>query len=357
MRYRSLLFEQTTNRALDLLRKETRVAGALPTESELAARLGVSRTTVRKVLQRLAEVGVVDGDGRRRTLSRRPVRKDYFAVDAGRGGKSEVAERFVLQKLSRRELEPGGAFSELELARESGCSTVTIREVLLRISRFGLIEKRPRHQWRVVRFTEDMINELLEMREILELHGIERLLKLPADAPLLREVGGLLKEHLSFRAGARAVCEFPDLDDRVHKTFLAACRNRYVDSFHTMCSFLIYYQIRPQELGARRVTRAIDEHIRILDALVERDKQAAIKALSAHVEGAKSYLCAAAEVGEWTGESERERKTARTPARSKPQQAGQAACDEPCAQVRRNRVQPCRAKGNVHACTDEAVQR
>lgn len=37
-------------------------------------------------------------------------------------------------------------FTESELAREAGASTVSVREFLIGFSRFGLIEKKP-NQW------------------------------------------------------------------------------------------------------------------------------------------------------------------------------------------------------------------
>jgi DNA-binding GntR family transcriptional regulator len=37
--------------------------------------------------------------------------------------------------------------NELELAREIGVGTSSVREFLIRFSRFGLIEKRPNSHW------------------------------------------------------------------------------------------------------------------------------------------------------------------------------------------------------------------
>ena len=59
------VFKRAYNDALDLVSK-LRGGQPLPSENALSARLGVSRTTVRKVLATLAEREIVAGSGRHR---------------------------------------------------------------------------------------------------------------------------------------------------------------------------------------------------------------------------------------------------------------------------------------------------
>jgi len=290
------LFQRTTNKVLEILGSSDEIPRQLPSEEGIAAQLEVSRSTVRKVILHLADLGIVSVDGRKRMLVRLPKKQDYFELDPDAlVPKNEVAEKLLLEKLSRRELKPDMYFSELELAREFGCSTVTIREVLLKISRFNLIEKRPRRKWRVIRFSESMIEELIEMRELIELFAVRRILSFPSTDPVTKELERLLKQHIAYaeHKGAR-IDRFPDLDKRLHGTLLGACNNRYIDSFHTMSSFLIYYQIRPAELGRRRVRIAVHEHIDLLNALLERDSKRALRAVKRHMRSAKTFLKVAA---------------------------------------------------------------
>jgi len=163
MHRRALLYEQTTNRFLDTLRSGPRPPYALAPETELAERYGVSRSTVRKVVLRLKTLGIVRVKRRKKTVVRKPAKKDYFPVRYDTPASRETAERFVLRKLTSRELPPEARFSELELANEAGCGRGAVREALIRISRFGLIEKTPRQQWRVIALDEARINELMQM--------------------------------------------------------------------------------------------------------------------------------------------------------------------------------------------------
>jgi DNA-binding FadR family transcriptional regulator len=61
------VFKRAFNDALDLL-AALEDGDALPSETVLSAQLGVSRTTVRKVLSTLAQQGTVAGSGRRRSV-------------------------------------------------------------------------------------------------------------------------------------------------------------------------------------------------------------------------------------------------------------------------------------------------
>ena len=59
----------------------------------LAESLGVSRTTVRKVLSHVARTGVITVNGRTKTLARRPLKSDYRDLGDDGQARSELAER------------------------------------------------------------------------------------------------------------------------------------------------------------------------------------------------------------------------------------------------------------------------
>jgi DNA-binding GntR family transcriptional regulator len=77
--------------------------------------------------------------------------------------------------------QPGMQINELELAREIGTGTTSVREFLIRFSRFGLIEKRPNSHWILKGFTREFALELAEVREMFELHSAAEFGRLPPD--------------------------------------------------------------------------------------------------------------------------------------------------------------------------------
>ena len=78
--------------------------------------------------------------------------------------------------------------NELELARDIGTGTTSVREFLIRFSRFGLIEKRPNSHWILKGFTREFALELTEVREMFELRSAASFAALDADHPAWQEL-------------------------------------------------------------------------------------------------------------------------------------------------------------------------
>lgn len=126
----------------------------LPSENELRRLIGVSRTTVRKVLQELVRRELVTVRNGIRTVGREVDENDCYP-DAETTPRAKHVEQQFMEWMLRGDTRPGTSINELELARQFGVATNGIREFLIRFSRFGLIEKRPNTGWLFKGFTED----------------------------------------------------------------------------------------------------------------------------------------------------------------------------------------------------------
>ena len=113
----------------------------LPSENQLRARIGVSRTTVRKVLRELTVRGiVVERDGAKFPAARSSEDDLYSGPETT--SRNEHVEQQFMEWMLRGGVKPGTLINELELARQFGVATNGIREFLIRFSRFGLVEKK-----------------------------------------------------------------------------------------------------------------------------------------------------------------------------------------------------------------------
>ena len=124
----SPLVRQTVNGLLDLI---AATDAPLPSESGLAAQLGVSRSPLRRAMALMRQRGVLRDAQHGTQRARAPRPADRFPAEAKSLSKAEAFTGVFLAKLARGDLRPGQRFSELELAREAGLSTVSIREALL----------------------------------------------------------------------------------------------------------------------------------------------------------------------------------------------------------------------------------
>src|SRR4051812_29780467 len=97
------LVKRTVNGVIGLLRE----LPALPSESELSTRLGVSRSPVRAALAILARRGVLRRQRGTTVLARKPRAGDGFPDGDGHATRGDAFEAFFLRKLESGALKPG----------------------------------------------------------------------------------------------------------------------------------------------------------------------------------------------------------------------------------------------------------
>jgi DNA-binding GntR family transcriptional regulator len=113
----------------------------------------------------MAETGLIAWNKRDKKVLRAPGADDFFPEEET-DSLSEIIERSFMRRLLASGAEAGMQINELELAREIGVGTTSVREFLIRFSRFGLIEKRPNSHWVLKGFTRSFALELTEIREM-----------------------------------------------------------------------------------------------------------------------------------------------------------------------------------------------
>lgn len=283
------VFKKGFNDALTLvagLREDER----LPSETVLARQLGVSRTTVRKVLASLEAAGLVTGGAERRILAPSGTVRPFPHAETIPMA-DQVEERFM-EWLLRDNARPGMAINELDLARKFGIATTGIREFLNRFQRFGLIEKRPNAGWVFKGFTPGFAVELFDIRELFELRSARALAALPETSPLWRQLEALRREHLVLLGDIDArYHDFSDLDSRFHRLISSAAPNRFIDSFYDIITAIFHYHYQWNKQDERQRNEvAIREHLTYIDALVSRNPALVELACRAHLASARQTL-------------------------------------------------------------------
>lgn len=286
------IFKRAFNDALDLVAQLQR-GDAVPSETVLGARLEVSRTTVRKVLDELAAQGIIGANGATRTVrsALKATRARRFPVGETEPLSAQVEKRFM-EWMLRDNARPGTAINELDLARRFGVATTGIREFLNRFQRFGLIEKRPRSGWVFKGFTHDFALELFEIREMFELRSARAFVALPGDSPLWRELESLRDEHRRLqREINERFHDFSDLDNRFHRLVNAAVPNRFIGDFYDIITLIFHYHYQWNKHDERqRNAVAVEEHLAYIDALFSRRATRVEAACKAHLRSAKQTL-------------------------------------------------------------------
>ena len=283
------VFKRAFNDALDLI--STLAVGAhMPSESVLSGRLGVSRTTVRKVLATLDAEGIAAGSGRQRVVRSLQVVQRFPRAETIPTA-AQVEERFM-EWMLRDDTPPGTVINELDLARKFGVATTSIREFLNRFQRFGLIEKRPNAGWLLKGFTPEFALDLFEIREMFEMRSARALADLPGNNPLWVQLALLRDEHVGLLAKIEErYRDFSDLDSRFHRLINAAAPNRFIDGFYEIITLIFHYHYQWNKRDERQRNEvALREHLVYIDALRRRDAAAAERACRAHLTSARETL-------------------------------------------------------------------
>lgn len=284
------VFKQAFNATLDMLDGLKR-GSMLPSENDLSAQLGVSRTTVRKVLTWLTDKGHIRLAGRGRVLVTAVPKRARFPETETKST-SEQVEKWFMEWMLRGDARPGSQINELEMARQFGVATTGIREFLNRFRRFGLIEKRPNAGWVFNGFTEDFANELFEIREMFELRSAKAMLGLPLDATVWDELRELRAEHIALLADIdKRYHDFSGLDNRLHRLITTAVPNRFIDDFYDVITLIFHYHYQWNKRDERQRNEvAIGEHLAYIDALLARDRRQVEQACRAHLSSARQTL-------------------------------------------------------------------
>jgi DNA-binding GntR family transcriptional regulator len=284
------VFKRAFNDALDLL-AALEDGAPLPSETALSARLGISRTTLRKILSTLARQGTVAGTGRRRTVHSGDGAMRRFPTAETVPMAEQIEKRFM-EWMLRGDARAGTAINELELARQFGVATTGIREFLNRFQRFGLIEKRQNAGWVFQGFTPSFALDLFEIREMFELRSAMTFAALPESSSLWRKIDALREEHVALlREIDLRYHDFSDLDSRFHRLINTAGPNRFIDGFYDVITLIFHYHYQWRKHDERQRNEvAIREHLAYIEALFSRDTSRVEAACRAHLTSAKETL-------------------------------------------------------------------
>ncbi len=284
------LYKRTTNLLLTLIAEKIAVGDVLPSEQFLATACHSSRTVVRNVIAYLHTRQIINGLAQREIV-RAPIAEDYFDVAELQSGSQRI-QHVMMERVFQSDMQPGAEFSEVELAREAGTSTVSVREFLIGFSRFGLIEKKPQGGWRLCAFDLSFAKELADMRQMFEITAIEHCCSLGPSDPVYLELHRLIAKHEKLEPKIKTrYGEFPTLDREFHTFLIGLLNNRFAQDFYDIVSFVFHYHYQwDKREEMERNNFALQEHLAILRALATRNLDQALHLMRNHLDSARASL-------------------------------------------------------------------
>jgi DNA-binding GntR family transcriptional regulator len=196
------------------------------------------------------------------------------------------------------EVRPGQRLSHRSLAKDLGLSRSPVREALLQLEAEGLIEHRPQSGVYLREVSPQELEELYDMRLLVEPYAAERAALLASSAQIERlhaaceEVAGIAKRPNLARwlEAAENRRRLSTLDIEFHSTILAAANNRVARRFFEnaqVISLVVSWNHLKADTAilAKRVAPTAKHHRAICEAIKKRDPVAARKLMRAHIGG------------------------------------------------------------------------
>ncbi len=186
---------------------------------------------------------------------------------------------------------PGSPLSEPALARSLRVSRTPVREALSRLYEEGYVERVPGRGFRVVQVTVQMIQDVFEVRQLLEGAAAARAAERATKEDVAR-LRALANAHRAVKSAAASRKAF-EANSRFHELLAASSRNALLVDMVRHC---IDQVTRFMALGVsleKFQHAAHAEHNAIVDAIERREPEAARRAAAQHLDGAARFLLAA----------------------------------------------------------------
>ncbi len=208
---------------------------------------------------------------------------------AGRPNLAEQVYGRLKAELDDFQLVPGDRFSEAELGQRLGVSRTPVREALFRLRNEGFLDVEPKSGWTVRPIDFGKLEQLYDLRVLLELASVARLCALAGTPPGALEA---LKAVWLVPVAERLADprEVGALDEQFHATLVRAAGNDEIARVHWDVTERIRIVRHLDFTRADRVEATYNEHAKILRAVIQRKPDQAQLMLKSHVEQSKSEV-------------------------------------------------------------------
>ena len=204
--------------------------------------------------------------------------------------KARVYEELKRQIISM-ELAPGAPINEAEIALQLGVSKTPLREALTQLESDGLVDNIPARGSSISHITAREVNDVLQIREIIEIGVAKRVAAVGGTPALLRERDATATMLKTSDTLTEYVYEWGLCED-VHLVLVQALGNKlligvYGGLMDRITRIRNYYGNR---FTRRRLHDIVTEHTAILDAIVCGDTVTAEQMMTQHLRNARAFL-------------------------------------------------------------------
>ena len=208
-------------------------------------------------------------------------RSDYVPL---RENAYKVIKRMILKGYFK----PGERLIENQLSKNFGVSRTPIRESIRKLAAEGLVEITPKGGTKISKLSENDIDEIYEIRDVLESLAAEKAASIMTDKDI-ESLEKLVKDAEKALLN-NEIKKMAQIDTKIHNIICKFSKNnRLFQLIDVLCTNItIQRELILETTGAGK--EAIAGHRKIINALKRRDKQAVKKTIHEHIMRGKEIL-------------------------------------------------------------------
>jgi len=222
---------------------------------------------------------------------------DWSEEENGEFQHSNLGYNRFCEALSDNRLSAGMTLTQSQLSELLGISLSPLRETLVLLEEYGLIEIKPRAGIRIFYPEVSFIRENMQFRSMIEVFAMPVFVRNVTEKWLT----DMRSRHFELQAEWRTHKHDRDdasasksrlLDRLFHGGIVEPLSNNAIQSVHKRVGHNVHIarKVHQTSFGKAHYLDTIDEHVRVLDAVKSGDTAAAIAALEAHFRAATHRL-------------------------------------------------------------------
>ena len=184
-------------------------------------------------------------------------------------------------KILNEEYKAGQKLNEVALAKELNISRTPIREALKQLELEGLVKSIPNKGVYVLGFSARDIDDMLEIRIVLEGLAIQFAIDRLDDHQMVKIKE--IYELMEFYAHKGDENKFEELNMLFHESIYKGTKSLYFEQLLKDINYYIHVTSRHSIRQPKRLESAAVEHREIYEAIVERDKEKAKIKIQNHI--------------------------------------------------------------------------
>ena len=200
----------------------------------------------------------------------------------------------VYQQLKRDiadfRLVPGDRITETEISERLSVSRTPVRQALFRLRQEGYVDVLFRSGWQVRPFDFDKFDQLYDLRRVIEVEAVARLCHddTRTDRTVLQSLAQIWLVAFNHRSSDQH--QVAEWDEAFHQQLVVATGNAEMVRVHQEVTERIRIVRRLDFTYQNRIDVTYAEHGQILQAVLDRSQDEAVRLLRAHIQSSQTEV-------------------------------------------------------------------